>query len=311
MRKRPINGKIRASACAILLTFVAIHARAQVSISANGELGPVPVTDIYIDQVLGANLESTAGTETDPFKSITFAMEIMNGRQAPDPWFVHIRAGVYDADPAKGGNEREIFPIALRPGITLLGEDGAESSIISGEFSPNSNSAIFFGTGLADIAIVDLTLRSMRRTGGSRSGAAAELINCSGVISGCVIENNTVSGRLPGGRNLVVAFFGIAVLFLLQHVQRELHCSRWGRTFCLGTFQRQDRTQYLQREFCFLWRRLLCPRLLERERLGQCFRQQLGWRPRRRIPRRRSHFRQRYGEHFQQEYERFRRSNLS
>ncbi|CAN2039495.1 hypothetical protein GMMP15_1300002 [Candidatus Magnetomoraceae bacterium gMMP-15] len=46
--------------------------------------------------------------------------------------FVHVKAGTYDADPAKPANEREIFPIDLKNGMTIQGDDGAENCIING-----------------------------------------------------------------------------------------------------------------------------------------------------------------------------------
>ena len=114
---------------------------------------------IYIDQAGGANTSGTAGTEGDPFKSITYALLTMDGRGAADPWVVHVKAGVYDADPAKPAGEREIFPIELREGMTLQGDDGAGSCIISGSFNADSQVALVYGENLSGITIVGLALQ--------------------------------------------------------------------------------------------------------------------------------------------------------
>lgn len=151
---------------------------------------------IYIDQANGTNTIGTLGTEGDPFKSITYAFAVMNSRSAPDPWTVYIKAGVYDKDPSKPGDEQEIFPIQLRDGMNLLGSDDRGDCVIAGSYNTNSTVALLYGSGLSDISIAGLTLRNMVRTGGSKQGGAAELINCSGTIEECVLEGNSAG---PGG----------------------------------------------------------------------------------------------------------------
>lgn len=154
---------------------------------------------IYIDQVNGTNNSTTIGSAIDPFKSITYAMLTMAARNTPDPWVVHIRAGIYDSDPDKPSNEREIFPIELRDGITFQGDTGAANCILSGAFIPESQTAIIKGENLNNIIIKGLTIRDMYRTGGSVHGAGCELINCTGVIQGCVIKNNRCLTSLSYG----------------------------------------------------------------------------------------------------------------
>ena len=146
---------------------------------------------IFIDQTSGANTSGTAGTEGDPFKSITYALLTMDGRGAADPWVVHVKAGVYDADPAKPAGEREIFPIELREGMTLQGDDGAGSCIISGSFNADSQVALVYGENLSGITIVGLALTAMNRTGGSQQGAGCELVLCSGKIQQCTFKDNS------------------------------------------------------------------------------------------------------------------------
>jgi len=143
-------------------------------------------THIYIDQAKGTNSGTTTGEADDPFKSVTYAF--MKNKDTPDPWVVHIKAGIYDSNPEKPAAEKEVFPIELRQGITVQGDDGAEECILSGAFNPNSKSAIMRGENIAGITIKNLTLKDMNRTSGN--GAACELIKCSGNMQGCVVSNN-------------------------------------------------------------------------------------------------------------------------
>lgn len=147
-------------------------------------------THIYIDQAKGTNGSAVAGTEADPFKSITYAMLAMENRSAPDPWVVHVKAGTYDADPAKPANEREIFPIMLRNGMTIQGEDDAENCILSGAFNEDSLVTILRGENLSIAMLSDLTFRDMIRIGSQELGGACELINCSAVFQHCIFINN-------------------------------------------------------------------------------------------------------------------------
>jgi parallel beta-helix repeat protein len=148
-------------------------------------------THIYISQTTGVNSAATAGTEANPFKSIAYGMMTMASRSTPDPWVVHIKAGTYDADPAKPASQREVFPIALRQGMTIQGDDVAANCIISGEFNPNSQVALLKGDTLTGITIKNLTLTKMTRTTGN--GAAAELLKCAGVMQGCIVSINNSS----------------------------------------------------------------------------------------------------------------------
>ncbi|MCX5768840.1 MAG: right-handed parallel beta-helix repeat-containing protein, partial [Candidatus Hydrogenedentes bacterium] len=149
-------------------------------------------THIYVAQANGQNTSTTAGTAGDPFKSITYAMGIMTSRATPDPWFVHVKGGTYDADPAKPDNQREFFPIDLREGVTIQGDDGASACIISGAFSGHPASPLVRGDTLLSITLHGLTLKDMKRVSGG--GGGCELTECGGAITNCVVESNQSSG---------------------------------------------------------------------------------------------------------------------
>lgn len=187
---QPIKTSLRSG---IFYSFIMIALISCFAISSSANETETNYHHIYIDQSAGKNSPTTTGTAEDPFKSITYAMLLSGKNNVPDPWFVHVKAGVYDANPDKVIQEREIFPLPLREGMIIQGEDGAENCIISGEFTPDSSAAILRGQDLHNITIQGLTLQNMKRTTGN--GGAIELINSRTVtLKECVIENNEGSG---------------------------------------------------------------------------------------------------------------------
>jgi hypothetical protein len=154
---------------------------------------PEMYNHIYIDQAAGINSTTTTGSAEDPFKSITYAIFLSERNNLSDPWYLHIKAGIYDADPEKKANEREIFPINLRENMIVHGEDGAENCVISGAFSNDSIAAILKGKSLKKLIIENLALKNMKRS--TLNGGALELINSNHItIKNCIIENNDGAG---------------------------------------------------------------------------------------------------------------------
>lgn len=157
--------------------------------------GPVfgECTEIWIDQATGINDSGTPGTPEDPFKSITYALAIADDQGWAEPWCVYIRPGVYDADPVKPPIEREIFPIELGPQMVFEGTD-RDACIIDGQHFTEGYAALLYGNDLIELQIRNLTLRNMDHSNGH--GGALELIECSGLLENCTIEN---CSALSGG----------------------------------------------------------------------------------------------------------------
>lgn len=156
-------------------------------------------SEFYVDQTNGVNGTSTTGAADNPFKSITYAVGTMANRTLPDPWIVHIKAGTYDADPAKPANQREIFSIEMRSGMTLIGDDGPENCIISGAFTPSSSESLV-GANSVSFTLDGLTFQNMNRTAGSKNGAACEMIYVSGgTIHNCIFKSNSAQQGGAGG----------------------------------------------------------------------------------------------------------------
>jgi len=150
-------------------------------------------THIWVDQATGTNSADTPGTADRPFKSITFALALAKNLTWPEPWRIHIRAGMYDADPCKPDIETEVFPIELRQDMILEGTD-ANTCIIDGRHLTDGYVPLVYGENLTNLEIRGLTLRNMDHSQGN--GGAAELISCAAQISYCKFENNSA---LSGG----------------------------------------------------------------------------------------------------------------
>jgi len=180
----------------IIISFICFSSAAFTEDTAND------VVKIYIDQKNGKNSSNTTGSEADPFKSITYA--VLKNRDCLLPLYIYVKAGMYDANPTKEPNEREIFPIELRDHILIQGLDNAENCIISGTFNSNSKAAMMRGHNLSHFSINNLTFRDMNRSEGN--GGALELINCSGNIENCIFKNNRA--QFGGGINISENFTG-------------------------------------------------------------------------------------------------------
>ena len=186
---------------------------------------------VYIDQAKGINSSTTTGTEGDPFKSITYAM--LKNRETTEPLFVHIKTGVYDANPNKLPNEREIFPIVIKNGMTIQGDDGAEYCIISGVYNSDSKAAIFRGENLTQIVIKGLTLRDMKRSDGN--GGACEFHLCSGTIQDCSFINNR--SNWDGGAFLLSIPTGLRFNVINNNFNNNVAVSGGGGFIIYGNFK--------------------------------------------------------------------------
>jgi len=147
-------------------------------------------TGIWVDQVHGHNTTSTQGSQADPFKTITFALARAASLGYPEPWHIHILPGLYDADPAKPGPEREVFPIELRQDLVLEGID-ANTCIIDGRHLTQGYVPLIHGQNLTNMELRGLTLQNMYHNG---NGGAVELSNCGGQVVNCVFRNNSSIG---------------------------------------------------------------------------------------------------------------------
>jgi hypothetical protein len=149
-------------------------------------------TNLWVDQVDGRNEPDTTGTVDDPFKSITYALARANYAAWPEPWHLHIRPGVYNADPYKPHLEREIFPIELRQDLIIEGSDPC-TCIIDGQHLVQGLTSLLYGLDKTGLRIRNLTLCNMNHSQGN--GGAIEMVNCAGEIENCIIRDcNAQSG---------------------------------------------------------------------------------------------------------------------
>ena len=159
--------------------------------------GPVLAeSHIYVDQATGVNTAGTTGAEGDPFASISYCVRRLDDVGATSPITVHVKAGVYDGDPAKDFINREIFPIELRDDLTLQGDDGAENCILSGAFHEDSPAAMILGEDATGFVLQDMTFQNADRASGN--GGACELVNCLGIIRQCIFKDNAIDEEGAG-----------------------------------------------------------------------------------------------------------------
>ncbi|GAB4319759.1 MAG: hypothetical protein Kow0059_13890 [Candidatus Sumerlaeia bacterium] len=139
--------------------------------------------DIYVDISAGSNLTGD-GSAGQPFRNITFAI-----RYAAEPAaagdVIHVNPGVYDVTPDASGF-REIFPIELPDGVSLVGNGAMTSIFIDG--SLEDRNVIEIRDSSQPIRLEGLTI-----LGGLRNGVLIE--NSRNVtIENCQIMANGLNG---------------------------------------------------------------------------------------------------------------------
>ena len=176
-------------------------------------------THIYVDASNGTNAPGS-GTAEQPYKTITYALLLSTRNELPDPWYVHIRPGTYDANPEKPTTEREIFPLRLRTGMRFEGTTTAAECIIDGQYADPTTEPIIRGDDTEGVIIRNLTIQNSRRApfnpvaedaGGIllyRPPTDTEQTDTEQTpnrVEGCIIQNNILGGL---GTNMPVILTG-------------------------------------------------------------------------------------------------------
>jgi galactitol-specific phosphotransferase system IIB component len=137
-------------------------------------------TDYYVDAVNGNNLTGD-GSQSNPWKTITHALTMVPDGVST----IHVASGTYNQ------NLGESFPINLKDGVSLQGEDAA-STIID---ATGSNQSVIYGWGISSLT----TIKGFTITGGYSQGDGAGggiyLVNSSPVISDNIIVDNIASNN--------------------------------------------------------------------------------------------------------------------
>lgn len=151
-------------------------------------------TIVFIDPVNGLNDTGTSGETQDPFRSITFALAVIDasienedGRFA-DPIELRLRPGSYDSSTIKPPDAREIFPIFLRPGMSIVGDAPREEVIIDGQFS-TSEEELIDGNEAGTTAV---TLSNISLLNSQSDGVHAGATNFT--MTNCILENPKFTG---------------------------------------------------------------------------------------------------------------------
>ena len=137
-----------------LVTTVAISSLLGVTFAGQAQLPPVSSV-IYVDPVSGLNA-AEAGTSANPYKTITSALS-----QAKPGTVIQLAPGNYSS---------ESFPILLKPGVTLRGDESSkgERVVISG--GGDYISSIFAKQNITILADQDTTIEGVTVTNTNERG---------------------------------------------------------------------------------------------------------------------------------------------
>ena len=155
--------------------------------------------DYYVDANSGSD-DPGAGTEGNPFKTITYALNYATSSGD----YVYIAAGAYDT--ALG----ESFPLGMNSNVSLLGESPDNVTVDAGESAKHVISCISDGAP----TISGMTIK------GGKAGASTPFTadaygggiliwNCSPTIENCIITGNEALGEYAGAAGIAC----IGVLF--------------------------------------------------------------------------------------------------
>lgn len=135
---------------------------------------------IYVDPISGVNIVSTGNSVTNPYKTITFALE-----QAQPGTIIQLAPGSYT---------NESFPIRLKQGITLRGDESTKGKtvVISGGGDYNSRS--FARQNVTILAEQDSTINGVTVTNRNARGTGVWVESTNPVI-----KNSTFAQSLREG----------------------------------------------------------------------------------------------------------------
>lgn len=118
-------------------------------------LGPQHESHYYVDG--GNGSDSNDGSSDAPFKTITHALQSVNGSEAL-PATIHVAAGAYSAS-----TNGETFPLNVKSWVSLSG-DSAETTILDAEGAAYH---VIFCDRVTDLTIEGFTIRGGRANGAS------------------------------------------------------------------------------------------------------------------------------------------------
>ena len=166
-----------------LVTTLAISSLLGVTFAAQAQLPPVSSV-IYVDPVNGLNA-AEAGTSAKPYKTITSALS-----RAETGTVIQLAPGNYSS---------ESFPIKLKPGVTLRGDESSkgERVVISG--GGNHISRSFAKQNITILADKDTTIEGVTVTNPKERGTGVWVESTNPIIKNNTFINNDRDGVFVTG----------------------------------------------------------------------------------------------------------------
>jgi parallel beta-helix repeat protein len=171
------------SGTSFLVTTLAISSLLGVTFPAQAQLPPVSSV-IYVDPVNGLNA-AEAGTSANPYKTITSALS-----RAEAGTVIQLAPGSYSS---------ESFPIKLKPGVTLRGDESSkgERVVISG--GGDYISSIFAKQNITILADQDTTIEGVTVTNTNERGTGVWVESTNPTIKNSTFLNNAREGVFVTG----------------------------------------------------------------------------------------------------------------
>jgi parallel beta-helix repeat protein len=166
-----------------LVTTLAVSSLLNVTFVAQAQLPPVSSV-IYVDPVNGLNA-TDAGTSAKPHKTITSALS-----QAKSGTVIQLAPGNYS---------NESFPILLKPGVTLRGDESSrgERVVISG--GGDYISGVFAKQNITIFADKDTTIEGVTVTNTNERGTGVWVESTNPTIKNSTFTNNARDGVFVTG----------------------------------------------------------------------------------------------------------------
>lgn len=143
---------------------------------------PASATVLYVNQANGSDT-ANAGSETTPYRTITYALQ-----QATPGTVVQLTPGSYTADTG------EVFPLVVKKGVILRGDDSGKGQTIAIIGGGSYNSPTFAGQNITIRADNDSEVRGLTITNPNRRGSGVWIES-----TNATVNNNTFSSNQREG----------------------------------------------------------------------------------------------------------------
>ena len=151
-------------------------------------MAQVGTSVIYVNSALGQDGPTSGKTEATPLKTISYALQ-----QAEPGTIIQLASGSYTA---QGG---EVFPLILRPGVTLRGDEpnkGTTTTIIGGG---SVNTLSFARQNITIVAATDSAIRGVNVTNILSRGTGIWIESTNPTIANCTFTNSKREGIFLAG----------------------------------------------------------------------------------------------------------------